>query len=230
MTDEHDLSAAIEQHMKLHGSSRANSASAAPDAMGAAAVDQGPAASAELPPSKQKTADEVLEEMKKVPLFMTSLDELDEDNEQIQALKAIAYEGTRAEIASNFRDQGNECVRSKQYLDAREFYNKAIQALKGPIQPQEPDEELSDQRIVEIDEETEEKKERAIEEACYANRALCNLEMSITAPHEHVYRAMTDEAWRRELRLLPTRLCPCAAAQCEERQGMVSGCFGLSCC
>ena len=131
--------------------------------------------SAQLPPGKQKTADEVLAEMKKVPLFMNSLDDYDEDNEQLQALRAIAYEGTRAEIGQNFREQGNDCVKQKQYLNARDFYTKALQALRGPVQPRDPNE-----KDVVIDEEAEERQERAIEEACCTNRALCNLEMSIT--------------------------------------------------
>ncbi|KAI6841657.1 TPR-like protein [Hortaea werneckii] len=173
MDKEMELAAAIESRMKLLEEKKN------PGAPNETSDGSAPAASAEVPPSRLKTADEVIAEMKKVPLFMTSMDELDEDNEQIQALKAIAYEGTRAEIAQNFRNQGNECVKFKQYSDAREFYSKAIQALKGPIQPQEPedDDELPEQRVVEIDEEAEEKKERSIEEACYANRALCNLEM-----------------------------------------------------
>ncbi|RMY95772.1 hypothetical protein D0861_00576 [Hortaea werneckii] len=177
MDKEMELAAAIESRMKLLEEKKT------PSTSNETSEGSAPAASAEVPPSRLKTADEVIAEMKKVPLFMTSMDELDEDNEQIQALKAIAYEGTRAEIAQNFRNQGNECVKFKQYPDAREFYSKAIQALKGPIQPQEPDDddELPEQRVIEIDEEAEEKKERSIEEACYANRALCNLEMSITA-------------------------------------------------
>ncbi|KAK5124354.1 hypothetical protein LTR85_001571 [Meristemomyces frigidus] len=121
--------------------------------------------SAELPPGRQKTADELLAEMKKIPLFMTSLDDLDEDNEQLQALRALAYEGTRAEIAGNFRNQGNDCVKQTQYTDAREFYTKALQALKGPAQPQDHDEGPSEVQVIEIDEEAEEKKERVIEEA-----------------------------------------------------------------
>ncbi|KAF2773663.1 TPR-like protein [Teratosphaeria nubilosa] len=136
------------------------------------------AAGADLPPSRQKTADEVLAEMKKIPLFMTSLDPDDtgENNEQLEAIRALAYEGTRAEIADNFRNQGNDCVGQKQYRDARDFYTQALQALKAPRQT--PEDSESDARVVEIeDEEVEEKKERSIEEACYANRALCNLEM-----------------------------------------------------
>ncbi|KAK4574214.1 HSP70/90 co-chaperone [Recurvomyces mirabilis] len=143
------------------------------------ATDNGAAstASAEPPPIQQKTADELIAEMKKVPLFMTSMDDMDEDNDMIQALKAIAYEGTRAEIADNFRVQGNECVKAKQWMNAREFYTKALVALKGPKVPQPGTEGTSNEKVVEIEEEAEAKKENDAAEACYANRALCNLEM-----------------------------------------------------
>nr|POE51111.1 hsp70/hsp90 co-chaperone cns1 [Quercus suber] len=130
--------------------------------------------SAELPAGKQKSVDEVLAEMKRVPLFMNSLDDMDDDNEQLQALRAIAYEGTRAEIAENFKTQGNELVQVKNWPDAREFYTKALQALQGPVQPQEPPEGT---KVVELDPQAEEAKERALAEACHANRALCNLEL-----------------------------------------------------
>ncbi|KAH9841252.1 tpr repeat protein [Teratosphaeria destructans] len=161
-------------------------------------VDQLYLAGADLPPSRQKTADEVLAEMKKIPLFMTSLDpeETGESNEQLEAIKALAYEGTRAEISDNFRNQGNDCVRQKQYRDARDFYTQALQALKAPRQaPEDPE---SEPRVLEIDdEEVEAKRERSIEEACYANRALCNLEMSITAPPKNrcrIFETVSDFA------------------------------------
>ncbi|KAK0248542.1 hypothetical protein B0A54_11222 [Friedmanniomyces endolithicus] len=127
---------------------------------------------AELPPVQQKTADELVAEMKKMPLFMTSMDDMDEDNDMLEAIKALVYEGTRAEVADNFRVQGNDCVKTKQWREARDSYTKALAALKGPQQAPPADAE-----IVEIDEEAEEKQERTLEEACYANRALCNLEM-----------------------------------------------------
>jgi len=131
---------------------------------------------AELPPVQQKTADELVAEMKKMPLFMTSMDDMDEDNDMLEAIKALVYEGTRAEVADNFRVQGNDCVKTKQWREARDSYTKALAALKGPQQAPPADAE-----IVEIDEEAEEKQERTLEEACCANRALCNLEMSISA-------------------------------------------------
>lgn len=130
---------------------------------------------------KSQNVDEVLKEMNRLPLFMTNLDETDGEggeNVALEALKALAYEGTRAEIAENFRQQGNECARAKQWADAKEFYDKAIAALKGPQNNPDPDAEGPGVIEVELDEAEEAKKEKAIEEACYVNRALCNLEKS----------------------------------------------------
>ena len=141
--------------------------------------------SADMPPAmadiKSQGVDKVLEEMNRMPLFMTNLDETDGEggeNIALEALKAMAYEGTRAEIAENFRQQGNECARAKQWTDAKEFYDKAIAALKGPQNNPDPDAEGPDVIEVELDEAEEAKKEKVIEEACYVNRALCNLEKS----------------------------------------------------
>ncbi|KAF2739465.1 tetratricopeptide repeat protein 4 [Polyplosphaeria fusca] len=135
--------------------------------------------SAAMPPAmaeiKQQSVEKVLEEMNRMPLFMTTLDETDgEGNENValEALKALAYEGTRAEIAENFRQQGNECAREKQWTDAKEFYDKAIAAIKAPRPEENPELDVP----VIVDEEAEAQKEREIEEACYVNRALCNLE------------------------------------------------------
>ncbi|GAB7347610.1 hypothetical protein MBLNU459_g4485t1 [Dothideomycetes sp. NU459] len=139
---------------------------------------------AAMPPAmeeiRQHSTQEVLDLMNRVPLFMTSLDETDGEggeNVALEALKALAYEGTRAENAQNFREQGNEHARTKNWIDAREFYNKALGALKLPQQPQDPEEGPAELVVVELDEEEEARKEREIEEASHTNRALCNLEM-----------------------------------------------------
>ena len=156
-----------------------------------------PQAGAELPPAmaevKSQGMDKLLEEMNRMPLFMTTLDETDGEggeNVALEALKALAYEGTRFEIAENFRQQGNECAREKQWNDAKEFYNRAIAALKAPPKEPDPEEELEEGvRVMEIgdepelDEEEERKKEAGVEEACYVNRALCNLEKSKLSTH-----------------------------------------------
>ncbi|OQO11692.1 hypothetical protein B0A48_03419 [Cryoendolithus antarcticus] len=142
-------------------------------------------ASADVPPSlankRQVTADELYKELNRYPLFMTELPAEDEDNEYLEAFKALAYEGTRAEIAENFKTQGNEAVREKRWLDAREFYSKALAALKVPKVPAGASPAELEMKVEEVDEVAEEKRERSLEETCHANRALCQLEMSITA-------------------------------------------------
>lgn len=164
-------------------------------------------AAPDMPPAmaeiKSQSVDEVLAEMNRMPLFMTTLDETDGEggeNMMLEALKAIAYEGTRYEIAENFRQQGNECARAKQWTDAKEFYDKALAALKGPQSKPDPDADAKGGKVieVEIDEEEEAKKEKVVEEASYVNRALCNLEKSksdylLRAPI--VPKNSSTEAW-----------------------------------
>jgi len=156
-------------------------------------------ASAAMPPEmafvKQHTADEVVQMLNRMPLFMTSLDETDGEggeNAELEALKALAYEGTRAEIAGNFREQGNEQARLKRWADAKPFYDKALAALKGLAQEQGKREGEAEVELKEVDEMEERKKEREIEEACLVNRALCNLELS--ASMHHPYYTMLGES------------------------------------
>ena len=61
-------------------------------------------------------------------------------------------------------------ARAKRWRDGREYYTKALESLKSPsqkssenVRPQKADED--------------EKRIQAIEEACYSNRALCNLSL-----------------------------------------------------
>ena len=144
-------------------------------------------AAPDMPPAmveiKKQSVDEVLAEMNRMPLFMTTLDETDGEggeNPLLEAMKALAYEGTRYEVAENFRQQGNECARAKMWTDAKEFYDKAIAALKGPQRKPDPDADAGGGQVIEVelDEEEEAKKEKVVEEASYVNRALCNLEKS----------------------------------------------------
>ncbi|KAI8146367.1 hypothetical protein BJV82DRAFT_510627 [Fennellomyces sp. T-0311] len=90
------------------------------------------------------------EELSKIPLFMSHLP--DEENETLQALQSLAYDGTPEEIAENFKNQGNDCFKHGKikYKDAIDFYTRAI------------DVDCKDNKIM---------------EACYANRAAVNLEL-----------------------------------------------------
>ncbi|AJP91244.1 Cns1p [Saccharomyces cerevisiae YJM326] len=111
----------------------------------------------ELPPQlsefKDKTSDEILKEMNRMPFFMTKLDETDGaggENVELEALKALAYEGEPHEIAENFKKQGNELYKAKRFKDARELYSKGLAV---------------------------EREDKSINESLYANRAACELEL-----------------------------------------------------
>ncbi|KAL8847635.1 MAG: hypothetical protein Q9221_007323 [Calogaya cf. arnoldii] len=138
-----------------------------------------------LPPAmdsvRSHTADEIVQMMKRTPLFMSNLDEAAgvdgedvEENVELEALRALQYEGKRAEVALGFKERGNEMVGEKKWSDAKEFYTKGILALKKHVQQSgngdggEGSEEAKRKDLEE---------ERKIEEACYVNRALCNLEL-----------------------------------------------------
>ena len=86
----------------------------------------------ELPPGHTLNAgmtfDETVADLKQHPLFMTELDSA-EDNDELAALQALAYDGTPLENGINFKEQGNECFREKRWADAKEFYGKGVAVL-----------------------------------------------------------------------------------------------------
>lgn len=111
----------------------------------------------DLPPQlsefTNKTTDEVIQEINRLPFFMTELDETDGDggeNANLEALKSLAYDGEPDEIATNFKNQGNECYKAKKYKDAIKFYTQGLEIEHG------------------VD---------SLNAALYSNRAACNLEL-----------------------------------------------------
>lgn len=159
------------------------------------------APSAPMPPAmantKAHTADELLTMLNRTPLFMTELDETDGaggENVDLEALKALAYEGTRAQVADGFRERGNECVAEKSWRDARDFYTRALAHLAAPaaaaasrrtaegkLDGGEGAAEVDWADRGDVPEDWSEEKEaalaRATQEKCHVNRALCNLEL-----------------------------------------------------
>lgn len=94
---------------------------------------------------------------------------IDGENVMLDALYALQNEGTRGDVAQNFREQGNEAAREKRWIDAKEFYSKAIAVVLAKEdkwdKPENPEE---DKKVL-----------RQAEEASYINRALCHLELSM---------------------------------------------------
>lgn len=101
----------------------------------------------------------------------------------LDALRSLQNEGTRAEVALNFREQGNEHAKAKNWRDAKEFYTKGIAVLNAK----------EDKWDKPKDVEVEQKMLREAAEACYINRALCNLELSKLAVLE--YGALSQVLW-----------------------------------
>lgn len=88
----------------------------------------------------------------------------------LDALRALQYEGTRGEVALNFREQGNEAAKERNWRDAKEFYTKGIAVLNVKTEDDkwEKPTDLTKEKAM----------QREAREACYVNRALCNLELS----------------------------------------------------
>ncbi|CAK7267159.1 HSP70/90 co-chaperone [Sporothrix epigloea] len=137
----------------------------------------------ELPPARAmasgKTADEILADLNKSPLFMTDF----EDNDDIAALQALAYEGTSFENAADFKERGNECFREHKWADAREFYGKGIALLvaenRRRARGEAPTREAAEDGTMPPDPDTP----TAVDEqhtllgTLYGNRAACQLEL-----------------------------------------------------
>lgn len=105
----------------------------------------------------------------------------------LDALQAMQNEGTRAEVAQSYREQGNEAAKEKRWIDAKEFYTKAIAVILAKVdkweKPEDPNEEA--------------KLLRQVEEASYINRALCNLELRMFLP------GVSRKPWLMSFRKLP---------------------------
>lgn len=132
-----------------------------------------PALPPQLAMTAGKTSEEILAELNKSPLFMT---DLEEDNDDIAALQALNYEGSALENAAGFKERGNECFKVKGYVDAREFYDKGVAVLAGEERKRARGEVTTDPEGNE-DSAEEVAAQRAMLEAFYVNRAACHLEL-----------------------------------------------------
>lgn len=118
----------------------------------------------------------------------------------LDAIQALQNEGTRGEVAQSYREQGNEAAREKRWIDAKEFYTKALAVVTTKIdkwdKPENPEE---DEKLL-----------RQVEEASYINRALCNLELSMPLCYGHTWHKLLIRF--RKLPFYHPRLCLCPQA------------------
>ena len=127
--------------------------------------EQGPALPPQMAEEKQ-SVDDLVKDLKKSPFFMTSLEDAgDEENPELDAIRALIYEDSRAETASNFREQGNEEAKLRHWREAKDLYTKGLAALKAKRKDEDPTGKDEDE------------KEVAVKELLLINRALCHLEI-----------------------------------------------------
>ncbi|RDW79512.1 TPR repeat protein [Coleophoma cylindrospora] len=132
----------------------------------ASTQDGGPAPN--LPPAmaaaRNKSGAEILAELNKSPLFMTDL----EENDDVEALKALAYEGTPLEVAVGFKERGNESFKEKRWADAKEFYTKGITVLLAEVRKRQRGE---------LEKGEDDAEQVKVLEQSLVNRAACHLEL-----------------------------------------------------
>ncbi|KAI7789126.1 tpr repeat protein [Diaporthe eres] len=133
-------------------------------------------AAPELPPQLArhagKTAEEIMEDLNKSPLFMTEL----EENDDVAALEALAYEGTPLENATDFKERGNECFKQRRWRDAVEFYGRGV-ALVTKEEKRRGKGDPPREGDPNGDDEAEAAAQRAVLEALLVNRAAVQLEL-----------------------------------------------------
>ncbi|KAI9840185.1 MAG: hypothetical protein M1837_001857 [Sclerophora amabilis] len=137
-----------------------------------------------LPPPlasmQDRSVEDVASMMNRMPLFMTSLDETDGaggENVDLEALKALAFEGSPTEVAKNFKEQGNECYKARVWKDAVEFYTKGLAVLEGSRKKIQEGGAGTDTEGNEDDGKVDVKEAKDIAETLLVNRAASNLEL-----------------------------------------------------
>lgn len=98
-------------------------------------------------------------------------------------MRALKYEGTPVEIALGLKQDGNEAARLKRWKEAKQLFTQALGVLRKSHQAPTSTEPV--ERSESAQEKSQE--EKSIEEACYVNRALCNLELSMVDPYLRLY-------------------------------------------
>ncbi len=103
---------------------------------------------------------------------------IDDENVELEAIRALKYEGTPAEVALGLKENGNELVKVKRWKDAKDLYTQALGVLhKSQHEPTTAATSPNPQGA--NLEQANTQQEKSIQEACYINRALCNLELSM---------------------------------------------------
>ncbi|KAJ2384290.1 HSP70/90 co-chaperone [Coemansia sp. RSA 2611] len=97
-------------------------------------AEEGPAALTNAPvigpaPStvtQEERTQKLLEDLEKIPLFMTHLPDTDEPNLAVEALKSLASDEPPLEVATNLKAEGNDSFKRGKFTEAAQYYAKAL--------------------------------------------------------------------------------------------------------
>ena len=120
---------------------------------------------------------------------------LDDENIELEAMRALKYEGTPLEIALGLKQDGNELAGLKRWKEAKDVYTQALGVLHKSQRTPTPAESIGISEVATL-EQVSSQREKSIEEACYVNRALCNLELSMTPSGDLMGSAITSDLVR----------------------------------
>lgn len=75
-----------------------------------------------------KDPEKLFKDVFSTPLFMTDMpsEEDLESNETLSAIQSLIYDAPPEEVATNFKDHGNEAFQGGQMREAIEYYTKAL--------------------------------------------------------------------------------------------------------
>lgn len=134
-----------------------------------------PALPPQLSEFQNKSSAEVLDELNKMPFFMNSLPtdiESSENFQALEALRAMNYEGNPTDMITNFKNQGNDLFKVKNYKDARTYYQRGLDIDAESYNPEEDTLEVEeDSQPFDINE------FNAIKAVVYSNKAACELSL-----------------------------------------------------
>lgn len=134
-----------------------------------------PALPPQLSEFQNKSTTEVLDELNKMPFFMNALPSDIEDGDNFQALEALRamnYEGNPTDMITNFKNQGNDMFKAKNYKDARTFYQRGLDIDAENYNPEEDTVEAD-----ENDKPFDINEFNLIKAVVYSNKAACELSL-----------------------------------------------------
>ncbi|KAJ2065198.1 HSP70/90 co-chaperone [Coemansia sp. S146] len=77
--------------------------------------------------TQEERTKQLLEDLEKIPLFMTHLPDSDEPNLAVEALKSLASDEPPLEVATNLKTEGNDCFKRGKFAEAAQYYTNALE-------------------------------------------------------------------------------------------------------